>query len=691
MYDRLLSFIYRIENNTVLSVIRNGFILIIPAVITGSIALLIQNFPILPLQDWLQAFCGGILHSILGFIFDSTVGFMSAFLVLAISYYYSITFAPRNISLQIISMLTSLACFVASFGGESGSLTLASFGPVGVFTAMVCAILATRLFFALFNFLAKHNTNYSLGADLQYHNSMVAIFPVLVCVTLFAAANWILSSMFGVSNFNDLISNGLVEMFKHIHSELANGLLFTLMLHVLWFFGIHGGNALDPVAQILFVPADTNPTAIISKSFIDNFVAIGGCGTTICLVLALLIVSRSISNRKLSSSAAPLTLFNINEIIVFGLPIVLNPVMLIPFIAVPICSMLIAYGSTLIGFMPIVNNTVTWTTPAFFSGYLATGSIRGAIVQAAIIAIGTAIYIPFVRFAEKLQDRREVFLLEEITERFKKNEKAGITKPYLSRQDNMGRIAKSIIAKLKADIANDKIDLYYQPQVDHTGGVTGAEALLRWKFSGSFVYPPLIIALAREDGCLNALTVSILTKAFGDIRQLCSAVNPNFQVSVNIIAEQLDNPVFIKQLIAAINREQNHDNILIEVTEELSLNSFANISEHIELLRKNGIFMAIDDFGMGQTSLDYLRNNLFQYVKLDGSLVCQVTENPRCQQIIRSIVALGKDLQFQVVAEYVETEEIRDMLLSLGCDYFQGYLYSPAVPLEELIAYCKKQ
>lgn len=93
---------------------------------------------------------------------------------------------------------------------------------------------------------------------------------------------------------------------------------------------------------------------------------------------------------------------------------------------------------------------------------------------------------------------------------------------------------------------------------------------------------------------------------------------------------------------------------------------------------------------MGQTSLNYLRDNNFRFVKLDGSLVRQVTDNARCREIISSIVSLGSTLGFQVVAEWVENEAIRDHLLTLGCKVYQGYLYSPAIPLKELLAFAQK-
>ena len=127
------------------------------------------------------------------------------------------------------------------------------------------------------------------------------------------------------------------------------------------------------------------------------------------------------------------------------------------------------------------------------------------------------------------------------------------------------------------------------------------------------------------------------------------------------------------------------------MTEEAALERFGKIAENLHELFRHGILAAIDDFSMGQTSLKYLQGSNFQFVKLDGALVRQLLDSPRSQDIVRAIVGLGEDLSFQVVAEYVESRELRDLLLSLNCRIFQGYLYSPAVPPAGLVRFVQDQ
>lgn len=172
-------------------------------------------------------------------------------------------------------------------------------------------------------------------------------------------------------------------------------------------------------------------------------------------------------------------MFNINEILVYGLPIVLNPVLVIPFILTPICSLLIAYAAVMVGFLPLLDKTVTWTIPVFFSGYLASGSWRGVVVQLIIVAAGTAVYAPFVRISERVRKSQAELLLNELTDYLKEKQAEGKRISLLERHDSMGLLARNMAAQLRIDVEENRIPLEYQPQFHSHKGIVGAEALLR--------------------------------------------------------------------------------------------------------------------------------------------------------------------------------------------------------------------
>ncbi|MPM55877.1 PTS system oligo-beta-mannoside-specific EIIC component [bioreactor metagenome] len=194
-------------------------------------------------------------------------------------------------------------------------------------------------------------------------------------------------------------------------SSLPAALLVVFLVHLLWFFGLHGTNILLPVTTALFLPLmETNVKAfqagqaaqnIVTSSFFDTFVYMGGAGSSICLLIAILIVGKRQENKaKAKLGIAPAAL-NINEPVLFGMPLVLNPIYVIPFILLPVVLTVISYGAMYIGIVPKTIAIVHWTVPPIISGFLATGSIMGIALQLVNICIGILFYMPFVMVAEK--------------------------------------------------------------------------------------------------------------------------------------------------------------------------------------------------------------------------------------------------------------------------------------------------
>ncbi len=200
-----------------------------------------------------------------------------------------------------------------------------------------------------------------------------------------------------------------------------------------------------------------------------------------CLLIALLTFSRRRGNRLLGKMAAFPMIFNINEIMVFGLPIIYNPIMLVPFFCVPVVCFLTSWGAMSLGLVPLVTSSVEWTMPVILGGYLATGSVMGSLLQVFNLALGVMIYRPFVKKydEERLENaRRDYDHLVEIFKRSEQNREP-ITLTELSGHD--GAFAKALAADINYAIAHDTLELYYQPQFNLAGECFGAEALLRFR------------------------------------------------------------------------------------------------------------------------------------------------------------------------------------------------------------------
>ena len=228
----------------------------------------------------------------------------------------------------------------------------------------------------------------------------------------------------------------------------------------------------------------------------------------------------------------------------------------------------------------------------------------------------------------------------------------------------------------------------YQPQVDCNDVCVGVEALIRWNHPElGFIYPPLIIELAKEKNVLHELEQFLFDEAASTISKLekYAADSPGFKISVNITNESLEWDG-IEKCIEDVVAKYHIPNkrFCLEITEQDALSTSIDIADKIKNIKAKGHKFLIDDFGMGHTSLVYLQTNYFDVVKLDGSLTRDILDNERNSDIIASIAYLGKSLHFKIIAEYVEDEKQRDKLKELGCDTFQGYLYSKPLLFDEL-------
>jgi len=228
--------------------------------------------------------------------------------------------------------------------------------------------------------------------------------------------------------------------------------------------------------------------------------------------------------------------------------------------------------------------------------------------------------------------------------------------------------------------------LHYQPQVDGSGRLTGAEALLRWKHPRrGLIAPAEFIALAEETGLIVSLGQWVLVEA---CRQLMLWANhpasSHLTLAVNVSARQFRHPNFIDQVLAILEQSGANPNLLkLELTESLLLDNVEATAEKMVTLKAHGIGFALDDFGTGYSSLAYLKRLPLDQLKIDRSFVQDVLSNPNDAVISRTIIALGQSLGLPVIAEGVETSSQRDFLAGNGCRAFQGYLFGKPMPATE--------
>jgi len=690
----------KLGNRPLLVAIRTGFTCMIPLLLIGSFALLIISLPLPGYQRMMNTVLGVGWQDVLLYVRDGTFNIMSLVMVICISYSYALEKRERHgyISPLIVATV-ALASFIAISGISEKNFSLSSFGTAGVFMAILVAVTSSVLFFKLHSIKALRMEAFTDGANAAFDNAIAAVLPAAITIVTFALINYAFYALLDIGNIQTYLSFLLCSVFYKMDSQFGSAILFIILSQLCWFLGMHGNNILEPVAQSVLVPALLSnqkmiaagqaPTLIFSKTFLDTFVWMGGCGAALCFVLAVWLVGKYKNQRRLARLSLVPVLFNINELIVFGIPIVLNPVYLLPFLAVPVILAVTSYLATYWGLVPYTVNAVEWTTPIFLSGYVATGSIKGSLLQFFNLAIGILCYIPFIKLSEIVLDSHKKINLQKAYNIFMERESNDVTASLTLRHDDVGSIARTLNNDLTIDLQKGKMALFYQPQVDIAGRVVGGEALLRWFHdSYGYIYPPFIIALASESRLVDQLGFWILDTACSDLAKMNRQGIYDVTISVNISAVQLEDDNFAHKLEGIIRKYCiKPQNLQIEITEHTALSSGKKIFNQLMDIKKLGVKLAMDDFGMGHNSLMYLKEYNFDTIKLDGSLIKEIAFNKNCREIVSSIVSLGKSMGYVVVAEFVEEQSQIDILHGLGCDLYQGYFYRRAIPYPDFMAY----
>ncbi len=239
---------------------------------------------------------------------------------------------------------------------------------------------------------------------------------------------------------------------------------------------------------------------------------------------------------------------------------------------------------------------------------------------------------------------------------------------------------------LRAALQDNQFCLYYQPQVDQSGRIFGAEALVRWNHpQRGLVCPSDFVPLAERTRLIVPIGRWVLDAACQQLKQWSGrAETARLKLSINISAIQLHQPDFVSQVLGALKDAGADPGLLkLELTESLLLSDLEDTSVKMTELRGHGVLFSLDDFGTGYSSLSYLRKLQLDQLKIDQSFIREIPDDPNACAITRTIIALGQTLGLSVIAEGVENEAQRDFLQQSGCGHYQGYLMSWPLPIDD--------
>jgi diguanylate cyclase len=247
---------------------------------------------------------------------------------------------------------------------------------------------------------------------------------------------------------------------------------------------------------------------------------------------------------------------------------------------------------------------------------------------------------------------------------------------------------------LHAAQAEQQFVLHYQPQLDSTGNVTGAEVLIRWQHPLRGLVPPAeFIGHAEKTGLIIPIGQWVLEQAFAQLRAWKDdPLYCDISLAVNISQKQFRQANFVTDMLGLIDTYGiDARRLELELTETLIVHDIDDLMRKMAILVEHGVRFSLDDFGTGFSSLSHLKRLPLNTLKIDRSFISDVLTDTSSQTIVRTVIALGQSMGMTVIAEGVETEAQQQFLLDNGCMQFQGYLFSKPLPLGAFTAFVERQ
>jgi cellobiose PTS system EIIC component len=406
----------KLGNQVHVQSMRDAFVVMMPLFIAAGLAVMINVviFPIFASGEvlaWLQRFGSAMVNGSLN---------VSALMIsLLIGYNLA---RNKSFNNPLAAGIVALASFLMSMPislehpMEGGSLSLSGYiaysnlGPAGMITAVIIGLLSCEIFLALSK--SKY-LKINLGSQVPsgVARSFEALLPILFTTSTLVIASLLLE-FFTQRSLTDLILLLIQTPLRAVSNSLFGYMFLSGLAALLFSLGIHSDVINQPfIDPIMTVNMAENTLAfmngtpiphILTSAFRNTFMAMGGQGSTVSLLIAAFLMKDKQSRTLAKLSFAP-GLFNINEPIIFGYPIIYNLPLMIPFVALPVLGGLLGYYATALGLVAKTVIAVPWTTPPIISGYLATaGDVRTAILQAIILIIGVAIYLPFMKISQRI-------------------------------------------------------------------------------------------------------------------------------------------------------------------------------------------------------------------------------------------------------------------------------------------------
>lgn len=424
IFDKFIEYMGEFAQIRVVAALRDGFIMTTPFTICGSLFLLLANLPVPGYTDFMASIFGSDWAAALNAVAGGTFSVLALIVVLSITYKFVDNEGCDGMMAALLAFATFMILMPPTITTKEGVIVgdvipKSWAGANGVITAILVSFFVSYVFV----YCEKHHVGIKMPDSVP--SGVAKAFSALVPGFIFFTSASILFGLchyIGATTVPELIFKVIQTPLQGLSDTLAGGTIIVGLQSILFWAGIHGPNVVGGVVGPLLIANSldnqhlldmgmtlvNNPQAkIITCQINDVFVKSGGCGLTLGLIIAGIFTVRSQQMKSLLRMCFVPGLFNINEPIIFGLPIVFNPYLLVPFVIVPLIALFITYFAIVSGFMaPFSAVQVPWTTPPIIAGFLLDGW-QGAVVQIINLIMATIIYFPFVRAQDKAMLKEE--------------------------------------------------------------------------------------------------------------------------------------------------------------------------------------------------------------------------------------------------------------------------------------------
>jgi len=612
--------------------------------------------------------------------------FSSIVSVIAISYF----FAQRLKVSQIIAVILSVSVFVTLVLIENSSIYIFNIQgdtstikliddisipivlPYGFTPAtLISPVLSTYL---LKLFYPKLTLNINIE-DGNYHIYKLFNYLFVFFAAYIAAVNLYIFFAVIVSyflhNFNPLKLN---------IPDILTLIIRDFLVQILWFVGIHGSHTVNGLfgKAILFKEAFPNLTF---GEFNRMFVLIGGAGVGLGMLISFWIYFKEKALMYITKISTPFVFFNINTLLIYSV-IVLNRFFLIPFVFLPILNIVIAYSFLHFVHINFTDYYVAWTTPVFIDTYLKTGgNLWVTALQLFLLVIDTSVYIYFTKKfvnSKSYSSHKEILQHNlDISEEIKSKE--GV---YAFKAQKQLIAAQAKLDETISSLNKHNLKIYYQPKIDIKHNKCNKfEALIRYNDNGK-ITGPSFLPIIEEAGLAPIIDIWVCKEVKKDIEKW---QNESFypEISVNLHPDTLSSKDAVEKIIQIFKDKK----VVFEIIERSFLYG-KNAEQNIKNLQKHGFKIAIDDYGIGYSSLEVITKLNIYELKIDKSLI-DIIDTHKGYVVCKHIVSLCHDLECTVVAEGVETKQQFNSVKFIDVDLVQGYYFSPAIPFNKVKRYAE--